>query len=184
MNAFPPAFRPGRGAPIRLNGARRLLVAAPVLLLLANTTAHAQDKTPQPPTIGSPVPLSAAQRAAIAAKPTWAPPAPAVMVPAKSGDGFVAPPAGDASSQHGLVPASAAQQEADRAAAYAAGNPAMSRPVRVTAPWRTVSPALGEIPRLEWKFPALAKPAETFWLEGRVYPMTPAGVAQASGGAR
>jgi len=151
----------------------------------APATPHG-DKTPQHSTVGPAVPLSAAQRAAIAAKPTTALPAPdaGVATAAEKAAGASVMPVAPIPQQMPIPGAVlVAKQAAEASAAEArASMVAAARPVRGSREW-TTSPSLGAIPRMEWRLPMPPKPADMIWIAtpegGRQIP-----VGSASGGER
>jgi hypothetical protein len=167
-----------------VRASRRSLACIVLALALAASTQAAEpgDKTPQHPTIGPAVPLSAAQQAAIAAKPIVVLPAPESSANvADKGGAFVAPVPPSA-----MRPVPAAALAAAPGGASVTERPGPARPIRVSTAW-TVSPALGEIPRPDWKLPPwLVKPADHAWVTtpagGRRVPIE--GAENASGGER
>jgi len=165
---------------------RRSIACFVLAIAFAASTEAAEpgDKTPQHPTIGPAVPLSAAQQAAIAAKPIVVLPAPesGASVSDKGG-AFVAPAPLPPSA---MRPVPAAALAAAPGGVTSTERPGPALPIRASGAW-TVSPALGAIPRPDWRLPPwLVKPADHAWVTtpagGQRVPIE--GAANASGGER
>jgi hypothetical protein len=145
------------------------------------------DKTPQQSTLGPAVSLSPAQLAAVAAKRIAVMPAPdaptATVTEKAAGSSASAPLAPDPPSNGRPISAAELTAAARAAQAQAAASLVPARPIRASAAW-TTSPALGEIPRLDWRLPLPKKPADMIWIAspsgGRQIPVMP----ESSGGER
>ena len=123
------------------------------LLLAVASRADAPAKAPEVVTALPPAPLSSAQLGAIAAKAAQAAPAKPAPAPVKLTHPVFAPPP---ASAYGITAAAAAKREL------------LVHPLRALP---QISPALGVIPRPEWKDPFAVKQADIAVIGGHPVPV-------------